>query len=318
MIKALLSQDIFNAPGIDVRILVLANGCTDETVPLAMALAVPPVEVADLAQGGKSRSWNRFVHDLSRRDVDVLFFCDADIGLPQSDTLRLMATRLAMQPQLVVMNSRPVKDIVFDPVGLGLVDRFIALSGGGLDDWKTAICGQLYAMPAVSARRFHLPVGLPVEDGFLRAMVLTDCLTTPALMERIHGEDQIFHVYRSERKISNLIRHQVRIVIGSAINFAVFRHMRAMPPGQRNAMLADAAADSHWLENVLRQHLPAGSYGYVPFHFLTKRLQRAFENPKGLLRPRRLASVTLGFGFDAVVYIAAQWKMWRGAGAGYW
>ena len=39
-----------------------------------------------------------------------------------------------------VINSQPVKDIVARPVGLSRMDKIIAAAGGGLDDWKTAIC----------------------------------------------------------------------------------------------------------------------------------------------------------------------------------
>ena len=321
MLKGLMSQDIFADPEMDVRVLVLANGCRDDTVSLAMAAAGPLVEVVDLTLGGKARTWNRFVHDLSRDDADHLVFCDADIELPQPETLRRMVGRLAAHPDLWVFNSRPVKDIAHRPEGLSWMERIIAAAGGGLDDWKSAICGQLYAMPTACARKFHLPIGLPVEDGFLRAMVLTDGLTAPErpeAMARIDGLDGVYHLYRSERRIGALIAHQTRIVIGSAVNFAVFGHLRDAPAGQRRAMLVDASTDADWLAKVLKARLPRVPFGYVPFHFLFKRLVRAFEQPRGLWHPKRLLILLLGFGFDALVYLKAQWKMLRGAGAGFW
>ena len=321
MLKELMAQDIFADPEMDVRVLVLANGCSDDTVSLAMAAAGPLVEVVDLTLGGKARTWNRFVHDLSREDADHLVFFDADIELPEPETLRRMVGRLAAHPELWVFNSRPVKDLVQRPDDLSMMERIISSAGGGLDDWKSAICGQLYAMPARRARKFHLPIGLPVEDGFLRAMVLTDGLTapeSPEAMARIDGLDGVYHVYMSERRIGVLIAHQTRIVIGSAVNFAVFRHLRAAPAGQRRSMLAEASTDADWLAKVLKAGLPRLPFGYVPFHFLFKRLARAFSRPKGLWHPKRLAILVLGFGFDLVVYLNAQWKMLRGAGSGFW
>ena len=290
MLHGLLAQDV---AGLDLRIVVLCNGCTDGTV---LAATMPGVEVVDLAQGGKSRTWNRFVHDLSRRDADVLVFCDADIRLPQGDALR----RLVDVGDLWVMNSRPVKDIGFDVAPRGLLDRMIAGAAGGLDDWRTAVCGQLYAMPAARARRFQMPIGLPVEDGFLRAMVLTDGLTGPEDFGRIGGGD-VFHIYASERSIGALIRHQTRIVIGSAVNAAVFAAMR---DGQ-------VVEGDGGLARVIHAQLPRW-YGYVPPHFLTKRLVRAWRTP------RRWPMAVLGFGFDAVVWVRAQWMMARGIGAGHW
>jgi glycosyltransferase involved in cell wall biosynthesis len=312
MVARLLAQDL---SGLQARILVLANGCTDATAHLARAAGV---EVADLAEGGKSRTWNRFVHDLARDAPEVLIFVDADIAFTAPDCLKRLALGLVARPELWVLNSQPVKDIVARPEGLGALDKIIAAAGGGLDDWKTAICGQLYAMPAARARRFHLPIGLPVEDGFLRAMVLTDALTGPEDFGRIDGLDGLSHLYASERRIAALIRHQTRIVIGSAINFAAFEALRALPEEARRPALARAAADEGWLVRAIRARLPGWPFGFVPMHFLTKRLQRLWSHPRDLLRPKRVFLALMGFGFDAIVYVLAQYRMARGTGAGHW
>ncbi|MES2435641.1 MAG: glycosyltransferase [Pseudomonadota bacterium] len=312
MVARLLAQDILADAGFSARVLVLANGCSDDTVARAQ---VPGVEVVDLPEGGKSRTWNRFVHDLARADADVLVFVDADIEFCDAGALRRMVQ--AMGPHWVI-NSQPVKDIVARPEGLSHMDKIIAAAGGGLDDWKTAICGQLYAMPAGIARRFHLPVGLPVEDGFLRAMVLTDALTGPENFGRIGGAEGVSHIYASERSVAALIRHQLRIVIGSAVNFAAFGAVTALPVAERHAELARAAGDAGWLSAALGAGLPRWPFGYVPGHFLIKRLARAAASPRDLLRPKRLLVTILGFGFDLVVYCRAQWAMWRGIGVGHW
>jgi glycosyltransferase involved in cell wall biosynthesis len=301
MVARLLAQDL---SGLEARILVLANGCTDATADLARAAGA---EVADLAEGGKSRTWNRFVHGLARAEAEVLIFVDADIEFTAPDCLKWLALGLVARPELWVLNSQPVKDIVARPEGLG-----------ALDDWKTAICGQLYAMPATRARAFHLPIGLPVEDGFLRAMVLTDALTGPEDFGRIDGLDGLSHIYASERRISALIRHQTRIVIGSAINFAAFEALRVLPEEARRPALARAAADEGWVTLSIRARLPSWPFGYVPLHFLTKRLARLASHPRDLLRPKRVFLALVGFGFDAIVYVLAQYRMARGTGAGHW
>lgn len=313
MLRGLLAQDIFTTGDISARVLVLANGCTDDTVRQA---TMPGAEVADLAEAGKSRTWNRFVHGLSAPECGVLIFCDADITLPRPDSLTRLALALAAGQGPLVMNSQPVKDIAVDPRGLTALDRIIAAAGGGLDDWKTAICGQLYAMPAGAARRIHLPIGLPVEDGFLRAMVLTDALTGPEDFARIDGLEGLFHIYASERSIAALIRHQTRIVIGSAINAACFAHLRGLPAAERLAELARAANDDGWLARVMGAQLPRW-YGYVPLHFATRRLTRLVRRGQtpGL---RAILLAIPGFGFDLIVYLNAQIRMAFGTGAGHW
>jgi len=312
MVARLLAQDL---SGLEARVVVLANGCTDDTVTRARAAGA---EVVDLAAGGKSRTWNRFVHDLSRPEAEVLVFVDADIEFTAPDSLKRLALGLAARPALWVLNSQPFKDIVARPQDLSLLDKIIASAAGGLDDWKTAICGQFYAMPAARARSLHLPIGLPVEDGFLRAMVLTDALTRPEDFSRIDGLEGLSHLYGSERHLSALIRHQIRIVIGSALNFAAFDTLRALPQAARRPALMQAAADEGWLSRAARAHLPRWPFGFVPVHFLTKRLARAAASPTQFLRPKRMILLILGFGFDLIVYVLAQYRMARGAGVGFW
>ena len=322
MLADLAAQDVWDDTALDLRLIVLANGCTDATPEAARAaLAAAPrlagrAEVADLPEGGKSRTWNRFVHDLARPNAAVLIPCDADIALPDRTTLSRLLAALAARPELAAVSSRPVKDIVHAPGPLPPVARLIAAAGGTLDDWRSAICGQLYAIRAKVARGFHLPVGLPVEDGFVRAMVLTGVFRGPEDFTRLDGAEGAFHVYASERRLGPLIRHQVRIVIGGAVNEAAFAAIVAANenggPDAGAALLARAAADPAWLGRALAARRPAWPDLWVPAHFATKRLRRP---PGGL---RRLPVLVLGAGFDVLVYLLAQWRMARGAGVGYW
>ncbi|MGL6209649.1 MAG: glycosyltransferase [Paracoccaceae bacterium] len=310
MLASLMAQDIHSRADLSVRVLVLANGCQDATVEVARG--VPGVEVADLALGGKSRTWNRFVHELSRPDADILMFVDADIELPLTDALSRLVDGICARPSLRVLSSQPIKDIIARPEGLTFIERLIARATGGLDEWKSAICGQLYVMPAAIARRFHMPMGLPVEDGFLRAMVLTDALTGPEDLSRIDGQEGVHHLYASERRIGPLIRHQVRIVVGSAVNLACYQHIARLPGPARLAELAKATEEG-WLDRVIKAELPRWPDGFVPLHFLVKRVARA--NWRSF---RRWPVLILGFGFDLTVYVRAQIRMARGQGAGFW
>lgn len=322
MLQGLVAQDY---TGMDARILILANGCKDDTAALARAFADGPdnptrnvkIEVVDLAQGGKSRTWNKYVHELSRSDADVLVFSDADIYLPAPDSILRLVQRLQANPELHAFNSHPVKDIVYNPENLSPMDKVIALGSETLNDWKKAICGSLYAMPAARVRVLHMPIGLAVEDGFIRAMILTDALTMDEDFSRIDGDD-VFHVFASERSILALIKHQTRIVIGSAVNNAIFGAMREAPAEQRHAMLARAASEEDWLPNVIRSRLPRWPYGWIPTHYLTKRIGFIAQQPRNLVRPKKILTMVLGFGFDLIVYVNAQIKMARGTGAGHW
>lgn len=309
-------QDIFDHAMFSIRVLVLANGCSDETVQMAEKAVsglthAQSFTVCNITAGGKSRTWNEFVHNLARSDADLLIFCDADIDIPQTDVVHSLAVFLNSNPECVVASSRPVKDIVHAPEKLNFLDKLIAAAGGTLDDWRKSICGQLYILRADVAQGLHLPIGLPVEDGFVRALVLTDVFRQPENLNLIDGDDSIFHVYESERSVISLIRHQVRIVVGGAVNAVVFDLLNRS--GRPHVLLKEASQDPDWVSRVCQNTLPR-RYGYVPSHFLTKRLYN-FWKATGL-RPKCI--ILIGFGFDILVYVIAQIKMARGTGAGYW
>ena len=318
MLDDLARQDIFDGPSFDVRVSVLANGCSDRTVPEAQAAldrhaARMHGRVLDLPQPGKSRTWEAFVHRHARPEARYFILCDADIRLPERATCSRLVETLETRPEVEATSSRPVKDLTYDQSSKSLSERLISAGGGTLYNWRMSICGQLYAIRATRARRVHMPAGLPVEDGFLRAMVLTDALSAEERLDRLTGRDDAFHVYESERSITALIRHQVRIVIGTAVNAEIFRRIREEPPAQREEALARFAADPEWLSRQLSSGLPRRPYGWVPFGLLTARLN-------GIRRARlaRLPVILLGFCFDALVYVIAQVRMARGVGADFW
>jgi hypothetical protein len=273
-------------------------------------------EVIDLPQGGKSRTGHRYIHELSRPGADVLGFMDADIRLPEPGTLLGMIDELDARPELRAFTSRPVKDVDHFDMQVSPMTRMIAAGGGGLADYRNTICGQLFMLRAPAARRIGLPTGLPVEDGFIRAMVLTDLLSGPGSEGRIDGRDDLFHVYASIRDPGELIRHQTRIVVGGGINATLFGviHREAPQEAEAHAFLMAAAADEDWLARTLKRELPRWPFGFIPFHFLAVRMRRG---PQG--RSLRAVAIWLvGCGFDVVVYGLASIRMLRGHGAHFW
>lgn len=279
----------------------------------------PAFRVHDFPAPGKSRTWNRFVHSLSRSEADLLVLVDGDIRIHDRDVLSGLSAAFEGRPDLRVATSRPVKDLARSGRKLGLVERAILSGGGTLNDWRKSICGQLYAIRADAARGVWMPIGLPVEDGFLRAMVLTDCLTRSEDLRRIDGDEAVWHEYQSETTLPALVRHQTRIVVGSAVNAMLFAVIRRDAPDIETArsLLKTAAEDDAWLARIEKREVPRLPHGYVPFSFLTKRFSSVFRNGP----PRRLsaiASLGAGFALDALVYLFATVQMARSGGAGHW
>lgn len=324
LLEDLAKQSAFLSPDIKLQVSILANGCKDDTVKVCNSLieqSLPALKastnVYDLKLGGKSRTWNIFTHQLSRADANALIFLDADIRLANPNLLEQLIKSLDENPNLVAVCSKPIKDIEINPTKLSATEKAIVAAGGSSDNWKKAICGQLYILNTAKARTVYMPVGLPVEDGFLRAMLLTDLLSEEENLSIIDGFDDIWHSYESIRSIPELIAHQTRIIIGSAINSAIFKYLRRQGTSfqNRQEILKSASTDELWLEKVISTSLPRLPHGYVPFHFITKRIKNIFN---GRLSGKKLTIGVAGLLFDLLVWLIASYKMARGKGVGYW
>lgn len=319
-LESLSRQSIFRQD-VDVRLHILANGCTDDTVAVVTRLVAQydlgrVTHVHDLPESGKSRTWNRFTHELARSESEMLVYCDADIAFLADDTIERLCGFLDAHPELDASSSYPVKDLALGDQPLTLVQKLIVSGASSPEEARTAICGQLYVTRSSKVRRIWMPVGLPVEDGYLRAMLLTRNFTEDENTALISADPDIAHVYESERDLRGLLRHQIRIVIGGAINLVLFDYLRSVPLERRATAVAEIAEQQTWLDALLSDSLPR-RYGWVPVHFLIKRTQSAISQG-GWYKPGRLAKLLLGQAFDLIVWIAAQWKMARGSGAGFW
>jgi glycosyltransferase involved in cell wall biosynthesis len=326
ILKDLISQSLMKSGENNIDIYILANGCTDSTVEIAEQFVgsvensiKSQIHVMELPFKGKSRCWNYFVHEICTSESDILFFVDGDIIIPFEGVFENMSSQLTMSSDLKVINSRPVKDIEYKKRKTNLVESLILKSGGTLTNYKKSICGQLYAVKAPALKDIYMPVGLPVEDGFLRAMLLTELLTQPEDLKRIDGDEAIFHVYESILTLAELINHQTRIMIGSAVNEAVFRLMRdtATSYQERVELLKSASKGDSWLSGVIKKQLPNWPYGYIKFRFLFKRFN-GLRDSKNKIIIKKIPIVFIGFVFDFLVYVNATIKMARGKGAGHW
>ena len=104
-------------------------------------------------------------------------------------------------------------------------------------------------------------------------------------------------------------------MVGSAVNAALFAHIRRHAPTeeQAHALLMAAASDPAWLGGMLKNVLPRAPHGYVPFDFLTKRLRRGGR--PGLKGKAVLAA---GFGLDLLVWLRASLRMAFRPSVGFW
>jgi glycosyltransferase involved in cell wall biosynthesis len=324
IIKQLAEQTLLTNNVIDLKLHVLVNGSSDDTVLKAQE-AISKLEdsvgscfvVHDLKSGGKSRTWNYFTEKIVENTTTFAFFLDADITLVNNSLLNNMLNLILKKENLNVVCSNPVKDININRAGSSLIEKLIMSASGKLKN-PNSICGQLYLARLSAISDIKMPIGLPVEDSFLGAMVGTNFLLELNKPHTVLTDASTFHIYESIRTFKELLEHQTRIVIGGAINKLVFDYVNKCGKTklERTEFLKHISKDEDWLDKMIKKELPMMPYGYIPLSFLTKRFSIfSKSNNKSL---KSIFILIVGSAFDYVVFLIASYKMSRGAGAGHW
>src|SRR4051812_4955691 len=114
-LASLARQTFLTDSNHEVELHIVANGCTDDTVEAA-GRAKPlfvgshmKVHVHDLQTGGKSRAWNRAVHELVCARADAIVFIDADVVFIDEKVISELLVTLQGDPGLLVCTGYPVK-----------------------------------------------------------------------------------------------------------------------------------------------------------------------------------------------------------------
>jgi glycosyltransferase involved in cell wall biosynthesis len=151
----------------NVAIHVVVNGSTDRTAVIARKFAAEfnNITVHEFAEGGKSRSWNRFMFDTLTEFHRVHIFVDGDAevaaGSVKALELALCANGGANAASALPLNGRKVQHYQ---------DAMRVEHG---------LFGDLYALTGVfvarmKAKNIRLPDDLIGDDGLLAAMAKTD------------------------------------------------------------------------------------------------------------------------------------------------
>lgn len=150
----------------DTRYHVLVNGSTDATAVRARDAVQgrANILVHDIAAGGKSRTWNHFVHDLLTGDEEAVIFMDGDseIAPGSIDALvKALAETGSNAAAGMPLNGRMASHYrrLLREEG-GLFGDLYALSGGFVD--------------RIRARGLRLPQDLIGDDGLVGAWAHTD------------------------------------------------------------------------------------------------------------------------------------------------
>ena len=146
---------------------ILVNGSRDATAERARKAADgrANVVVHDIAAGGKSRTWNHFVHDLLKGDEEAVILMDGDAEITEG-SIDALATALALAPSANAAAGMPVNG------------RSVQRYRQSLRD-ERGLFGDLYALSgrfvaAIRSRGLRLPEDLIGDDGLVAAWAHTD------------------------------------------------------------------------------------------------------------------------------------------------
>lgn len=150
----------------DIVFHILVNGSKDATAARAREAAGgrANVVVHDIAAGGKSRTWNHFVHDLLTGEEEAVIFMDGDAEIVAGSIDALVAD-LAARPDANAAAGMPVNGRSAEAYRQSLRD-------------ERGLFGDLYALPgrfvaAIRARGLRLPDDLIGDDGLVAAWAHT-------------------------------------------------------------------------------------------------------------------------------------------------
>jgi glycosyltransferase involved in cell wall biosynthesis len=333
-LESLFRQSVFQrlcARHEQCEIVVVANGCTDRTVPVARDFLENmsrthdwreafSARVVDVPEPGKCNAWNRFVHEFSSLQTKYLCLMDADIVFHHRDTIFNLMAALETRAQASAASGRQCKDILFKPRKT-LRDR-ISLATSSLSGGAGMICGQLYCLRASVARNLHLPRGLgAVEDGFIKAAVCTDFFTRDSSTWRVASVADAAHIFEAYVSLRDVLNNQKRQMIGQATVHVLVKHLQTLSLDERHALGETLrrleARDPDWLPKLMNEHIRETRFFWRLFPgALTFRFRRLWKMP-GARKLTHLPATLAGF----FVTCIACWRAHRVLSGGvthYW
>jgi glycosyltransferase involved in cell wall biosynthesis len=334
MLRSLFQQTALQAAsgdpaGCSWEVLVVPNGCSDGTAAVSRHVLSDLAgqagrrdiawRVCEVEEGGKSNAWNRFVHEFSSPGADLLAMMDADIEFGERETLANTVAALSRDPRAAAAVDLPLKDAA-KKRRPSAIERLSVRAAGDVLQRRAELCGQFFVARSDALRRIWMPKGLSVEDGFLDAMLVTNCFREPADYARIIRAAGASHYYETLASLEAIFRHELRLVIGTTLNCYLlwdFLLFATDPAGDGAGELIrrQMQRDPDWYEKLMTNSIRTRGWWVLPRDML---LRRFAARKRRALGAKWLLKALVGFALDLPVCIAANRRIKKLDSIGYW
>ncbi|SKB16031.1 conserved hypothetical protein [Planktothrix sp. PCC 11201] len=297
-LESLFQQTLFTEPNPnwEIEILVIPNGCKDDTALVSQTLlekwlqssGIPQItgKICEIPEPGLANAFNRYVHDFSDPESDYLIVMAADIQFLEVQTLYSMIQVLETQSEVFVTVDKRIKDVAVKPAQ-NLKDRLSTLISGlsgnnpveGSAAW---ISGQLYCARSSVLRSIWLPTTLPTDDAFLYTMIVTDGLKSPENPNRVILAPSASHIFEAYTDISRLFRHEKWLIFGQAVNQLLYADLKAHQTEEQNigALIQQRnQQDPLWLNQLIQQKIEEKNGWLIPRFILIRRFKSLVKKP---------------------------------------
>jgi glycosyltransferase involved in cell wall biosynthesis len=329
-IESLFEQSLFKPNGLSrytVEVVCIPNGCIDNTATVAESAFQEQLRKAESSQvscqvcevktPGKSNAWNQYVHHHANQDADFVFLMDADIWFDNPHTLENMVVTLEQNPLAQAASDQPIKHL-HKNASNSFFDRMSLMASQEKKTQVAQICGQLYCVRGPVIRDIWMPTGLTVEDGFIKAMLVTDCFRQEEDLSRIVLAPDASHIFDAYTSFGDFFAHEKMLWISITIDNILKEYLRnhAGQEGAGAFIKSNTESDPDWYTNLLKDYFGRG-WWVMPSPFKTHRFKGM--GSRGLpyilkYFPVRLLRLLI----DIVVIFYANWTIKRSNSVYFW
>lgn len=329
MLTDLFRQSIFAAEcewSDQIEVICLPNGCSDTTADIARDVFLEADQqgiqalksVVDIPEAGKTNAWNVFVHELSAASAQYIVLIDADIEFASTDAIEKMVISIVADKNAVVAVSQPIKDVAKNKYP-SLYEKFLLGVAVDIGDVGPALAGSLYIARATPLKKIYMPKGLTVEDGFLRAMLLTEGFTAPEDITKIIRAPGVAHYYETLRSFPSILQHEIRVLGGTIMNTVLFDYFSSQLPvegGDAGQMVRRLSEKSpNWVSEYITQEWKKRGVGIISSGYFWRRFGQPRGNTNWLIHSVKMIVRT---GFDWVLALFVLDRLRKGTLVGRW